>query len=58
MDDRPCPNHQPRRTMSMGELVLHLVITLCTCGLWGPVLLLLAVRYALVPAPCPTCGRK
>lgn len=54
---RPCPNHQPSRTMTGGELVLHLVLTVFTCGAWGPVLLLVAIARAIKPRPCPSCGR-
>lgn len=33
---------------------LHLILTVCTCGWWGPVWIVLAIRRG--PVNCPKCG--
>lgn len=37
--------------------VLHLLLSIVTCGLWLPVWLLVAVCVAFSPYRCPVCGK-
>jgi len=38
--------------------ILHLLLTLITCGFWLPVWLLLALNAHTRPWVCQTCGSK
>lgn len=38
--------------------VLHVLLSVCTCGLWLPIWLLVGVSDASQPYRCPYCGSR
>lgn len=54
-----CPTcgGRPRRTLTAAESVVHMALTVLTCGLWGFVYAALALSRAVHPV-CSNCGRN